>query len=101
MRASALAAMRPSSTATFRAAYANNMRATMVNNMRTTMVLRAAHGKSTAQPTSKLAKVKDVPAELYPLLIAVLVALGAAGYGIMRKFLRDPSVSDFHNCLLV
>ncbi|KAK7208170.1 hypothetical protein BZA70DRAFT_38089 [Myxozyma melibiosi] len=93
MRPTALAAMRPTSSAAFRMAYANNMRATMVNSFRTNAILRnAAHGKSESQPTSKLAKVKNIPAELYPLLFAVLVALGAAAYGITRKFLYDPQV---------
>ncbi|KAK9459870.1 uncharacterized protein V1516DRAFT_678232 [Lipomyces oligophaga] len=84
------AAARPAANSAFRNMYANQIRAASVRNFHSSFIVRA--DKSIAQPTSKLAKLKDMPAELYPLAIVLLAALGFAAYGIGLKLLYDPGV---------
>ncbi|KAK9467870.1 hypothetical protein V1512DRAFT_260263 [Lipomyces arxii] len=85
LRPAALASMRPSAVAA--------MRPTLVRNMRSSAVARATPSNSTAQtPTKKALKLKDVPAELYPLFVTLAIGLGAAGIAIYRKFMFDPAV---------
>ncbi|KAK9448169.1 uncharacterized protein V1518DRAFT_419861 [Limtongia smithiae] len=83
--------VRPSTAASFRMAQSHNARASLIAGFRTNAILRS-DAKPATTPTSKLEKLKAVPAELYPLFIALVIGLGAAGVAIGRKFLYDPSV---------
>ncbi|KAK9376230.1 uncharacterized protein V1513DRAFT_439675 [Lipomyces chichibuensis] len=92
MRPSFVQAMRPTSVAAIRASYINNLRASLVSNLQASNVVRSTPQTKAEPVTHKLKKLKNVPAELYPLFITLLIGLGAAGVAVSRKFLYDPSV---------
>ncbi|KAK9487316.1 hypothetical protein V1527DRAFT_461262 [Lipomyces starkeyi] len=92
MRPSIGRAMQPTSVAAVRASYINNMRTSLVNNLQASNVVRSTPQTKAEPVTHKLKKLKNVPAELYPLFITLMIGIGAAGIAISRKFLYDPAV---------
>ncbi|KAK9237882.1 hypothetical protein V1525DRAFT_402754 [Lipomyces kononenkoae] len=92
MRPSFSRAMQPTSVAAIRASMINNMRASAANNLRQSLVVRATPQTKAEPVTHKLKKLKNVPAELYPLFAVLAIGLGAAALAISRKFLYDPAV---------
>ncbi|KAK9245809.1 hypothetical protein V1506DRAFT_537149 [Lipomyces tetrasporus] len=92
MRPSFVRAMQPTSVAAVRATFVNNLRASLANDLRASIIVRSTPQTKAEPVTHKLKKLKNVPAELYPLFITLLIGFAAAALAISRKFLYDPAV---------
>ncbi|KAK9368018.1 hypothetical protein V1509DRAFT_640257 [Lipomyces kononenkoae] len=95
MRPTIISAMRPSLLRAMQPTSVAAVRASMVNNMRASVVVRVSPQTKAEPVTHKLKKLKNVPAELYPLFIVLGIGLGAAAVAVARKFLYDPSVKVY------